>query len=813
MPETPELDLVVTNALVVRAGEEEPQRLDVGISDGRFVAIEESIDPARAAEVLDAAGKPMFPGVVDVHQHWGIYNELSEDAVSESRAAAQGGVTSGITYIRTGAYYLNRTGPYREIFPDVLSAVEGRAYVDYAFHVAPILEEHIDEIPTMIEEFGVPSFKIFMFYGAHGLHGRSNDQGSFLMIPEDQSYDIAHFEFVMRGVQKARQDERFAKDRDHISLSLHCETAEIMRAYTKLVEAEGTLKGLEAYSAARPPHSEGLAITIASYLAHETELPNINLLHLSSRKAIEAAMMMAATFPHIDFRREVTVGHLLADCETANLGGKVNPPLRPREDVEALWEHVLAGDFSWVTSDHACCKDETKFGDPRDDVFVAKSGFGGTEYLLPGLVSEGRKRGLSYPRIAELVSRNPADRFGLAQQGRHRRRAGRGLLPRRRRRRVRRTRRGVAVVAGVHPVRGLRADRPGHRHLPARRARVAWRRRRRATPADSSYGAPATEPGQARESVSWASRRTAASTRRPSSSRVTPPPAASARAISLRARSRVSGSGASTSLMVGTWSGCTAVRERKPRSTRWRVGLANASRSRKSVDVGATGAASPAAAACCTISSRSASTAASVPGVRRTRRSASRSTSPTPNERTRGRRASVGRATSVAAVSTRATTPSRFHTALGLEPRQLVVGLRQDIGRGLRHQEPVNGRVHSGLQVLGEELGTDADPDLRTGSSWSGLQPQPQLLTRLGLVRQRDGVLEVDHDGIRLAGVGLREQVGSRRRHVEERSWQRCRRHGRGHRAPPGRSRSVIASAAATTCRACVWWRSSTSAE
>ena len=45
----------------------------------------------------------------------------------------------------------------------------------------------------------MPSFKIFMFYGSHGLHGRSADQGSFLMIPEDESYDLAHFEFVMRG--------------------------------------------------------------------------------------------------------------------------------------------------------------------------------------------------------------------------------------------------------------------------------------------------------------------------------------------------------------------------------------------------------------------------------------------------------------------------------------------------------------------------------------------------------------------------------------------------------------------------------------
>ncbi|MCW2838827.1 MAG: allB [Aeromicrobium sp.] len=411
-----EFDLLITNAQVVRPGHDAPERLDVAVKDGRFAAFEADIDPARAGEVLDAGGKHLFPGAVDVHQHWGIYNELGEDTSTESQASAQGGVTSGITYMRTGAYYLNRSGPYKEIFPDVLAAADGRAYIDYGFHIAPILAEHIDEIPFLIES-GVPSFKVFMFYGSHGLHGRSSDQGSFLMLPEDESYDIAHFEFIMRGLQKAREDERFAADRDHISLSLHCETAEIMRAYTKLVEADGTLTGLEAYSASRPPHSEGLAITIASYLAHETELPNINLLHLTSRKAIEAAMLMQTTFPHINFRREVTVGHLLADFHTANLGGKVNPPLRSREDVEALWDHVLAGNVSWVTSDHACCKDETKFGEPRDDVFVAKSGFGGTEYLLPGMISEGRKRGLSYNAIAELTARNPADRFGLAGKG------------------------------------------------------------------------------------------------------------------------------------------------------------------------------------------------------------------------------------------------------------------------------------------------------------------------------------------------------------------------------------------------------------
>lgn len=412
------LDLLVKNVRVVRPDRAEVTDADLGIADGKFVRIEPNIPADEAAEVVDGRGRLAYPGVVDVHSHWGIYNALAEDTATESRAAAQGGVTTAINYMRTGAYYMNSTGPYAKVFPEVLAASEGRAYIDYGYHLAPILQKHIEEIPDLIGEYGVSSFKIFMFYGTHGLHGRSESQGSFLMLPEGESYDYAHFEFVMRGIQKAREDERFRDIADSISLSLHCETAEIMRAYTKLVEEDGTLEGLAAYSASRPPHSEGLAITIASYLAHETALPNINLLHLSSRKAIEAAMLMAKTFPHIDFRREVTIGHLLADIDTASgIGGKVNPPLRPREDVEALWEHLLEGNFDWVTSDHACCRDETKFGEPRENVWVAKSGFGGTEYLLPGLITEGRKRGLSDQRIAQLSSWNPAQRFGLFTKG------------------------------------------------------------------------------------------------------------------------------------------------------------------------------------------------------------------------------------------------------------------------------------------------------------------------------------------------------------------------------------------------------------
>lgn len=409
-----ELDLIITNVQAVLPGQAEAQTVDLGIKDGKFARIEANLDPSLAAEVVDGKGRTAFPGVVDAHQHWGIYNPLSEDVRTESRASAQGGVTTSLSYMRSGQYYLNKSGDYSEFFPEVLGLTDGNAAIDYTYHLAPMSKSQIDEIPALVKDHGVTSFKVYMFYGSYGLHGRSDDQSAFLMTPEGERYDYAHFEFVMRGVQKAREEN--PEIADQISLSLHCETAEIMAAYTKIVEEDGQLSGLPAYSASRPPHSEGLAVTIASYLAHETNLPTINLLHLTSRKAVEAALTMAAAFPHIDFRREVTVGHLLADCDTAHgVGGKVNPPLRPREDVEALWGYLLDGKIDWVVSDHACCKEELKFGTPKEDVFVAKSGFGGAEYLLAGMVSEGRKRGLSLGRIAELTAQNPAERYGLGK--------------------------------------------------------------------------------------------------------------------------------------------------------------------------------------------------------------------------------------------------------------------------------------------------------------------------------------------------------------------------------------------------------------
>jgi allantoinase len=410
-------DLVIRNARVVRPNRTSVDGLDIAIKDGKIVRLAPEIRPEESKEVFDAKHLLAFPGCVDAHMHVGIYAPLAQDAVSESKAAATGGVTSSLNYMRTGQYYLNRGGPYREFMPEVLRQADGRFWVDYGFHVAPIEAGHIDEMEHLALDHGVTSFKIFMFYGGYGLHGRSSSQNEFLMIGPDERYDIAHFEFIMRSAQRLMAAH--PELADHISVSLHCELADILTAYTRIVEREGRLTGLEAYSAARPPHAEGLAIWIASYLANETNCLNINLLHLSSRKAIDAAWTMQQVFPHIAFRREVTVGHLLldTDCKCA-VHAKVNPPIRPREDVEALWEAVLTRKVDWIVSDHACCSTEQKWSkDDPDNIWLARSGFGGTEYLLSSVVSEGSKRGMSYNHMAELLSWKPAMRFGLLDKG------------------------------------------------------------------------------------------------------------------------------------------------------------------------------------------------------------------------------------------------------------------------------------------------------------------------------------------------------------------------------------------------------------
>ena len=113
----PEFDLLIKNVRVVRPHGNVVHDADIAITGGKIAKVAPGIDPARASEVFDGNGRLAFPGVVDAHMHSGIYSPLEEDAVSESKAAAMGGVTSSLNYFRTGQYYLNKGGPLRQVLP------------------------------------------------------------------------------------------------------------------------------------------------------------------------------------------------------------------------------------------------------------------------------------------------------------------------------------------------------------------------------------------------------------------------------------------------------------------------------------------------------------------------------------------------------------------------------------------------------------------------------------------------------------------------------------------------------------------------
>ena len=411
-------DLLITNVRVVRPNHTELYNHDIAIKDGKIVTVGEGLDGDSAEKILDGNGMLAFPGAIDAHMHIGIYRSLDEDARTESQAAASGGVTTAITYIRTGSYYLNQGGSWRDFFPRVLELSAGNYYVDYAYHVSPIESLQLEELEYLAVEQGAPNFgEVFMFYGSHGLHGRSDNQRKWLMLQDGDNYDVAHFDQICRAA--ARLQQKHPELAPYIQVSWHCETPELLRAYEPVAQ-NSDLEGLEAYSAARPPHSEATAIWVAASLAHHAGLQQTNILHITSRAAMDAALAAREAFPDVNFGMEVAAGHLLLDYANCYAGayGKVNPPLRSPEDREYLWERVIDETIEWVITDHANCPPEMKVlaEDPRN-IWKARAGFGGTEYLLPGIFSEATKRGLTPNRVAELVSWTPCRRMGVLNKG------------------------------------------------------------------------------------------------------------------------------------------------------------------------------------------------------------------------------------------------------------------------------------------------------------------------------------------------------------------------------------------------------------
>src|SRR4030081_2690677 len=154
-------DTVIVNGRVATATD--TYSSDVAIGDGKISALGQSLPRENAEKIIDAAGKFVFPGGIDVHTHLDMPfggTTSADDFETGTRAAAFGGTT---TLIDFAIQYKGQT--LRTAFDTWMQKAQSKAVTDYAFHciITDVGSAQLEEMGQLVHE-GVTSFKLFMAY-------------------------------------------------------------------------------------------------------------------------------------------------------------------------------------------------------------------------------------------------------------------------------------------------------------------------------------------------------------------------------------------------------------------------------------------------------------------------------------------------------------------------------------------------------------------------------------------------------------------------------------------------------------------------
>jgi dihydropyrimidinase len=375
-----ELDLVIRGGHVVTAGSDAVA--DIGIARGTIAQIGGDL---QAREEIDAAGKLVFPGVVDVHVHLSLVpGEMHdptwvEDFASGSAAAAAGGVTTvgNMSFLAKGE--LPMAGLERE-----LAVAQTQASVDFLLHpvLASPTPEVLAQIP-MLRDQGFTSIKYFM---------------------SEPGFDAQAQGFV--------EVTRRAGELGMISM-IHCEDAALIGDATHQLVHQGHT-ALRYYPQSRPDVAEVVATQRAISIAEATGAP-IYIVHLSSARALEACAEAQARGLPVYVETRPLYLHLSAErFEEEGAGRYVGqPPLREPGDIDALWHGLRQGTVHTVCTDHAPWSLAAKL-DPAHSITRLRPGVENLQVMLPMLYSEGVRQGrISVQRMVEVLSTNAAKLFGL----------------------------------------------------------------------------------------------------------------------------------------------------------------------------------------------------------------------------------------------------------------------------------------------------------------------------------------------------------------------------------------------------------------
>ncbi len=339
----------------------------------------------QADKTIDAAGKYVIPGGIDVHTHMDMPfggTMSSDDFETGTRAAAFGGTTCLIDFA------IQSKGTKMRDALDTWWKKGEKATIDFGLHmiITDLPEAHIEDMNEMVRE-GVTSFKLFMAYP------------NVLMVDDAT---------IFRAMQKTGSNGAL--------VCMHAENGGVIDLLVQKALAEG--KTAPIYHAlTRPTTAEAEAVNRSIALSQMAGAP-VYIVHLSSADALER--VSEARDKGIPVFAETCPQYLLLsveDLDRPNFEGAkyvFTPPLREKWHQEKLWAGLKKNTLQIVSTDHCpfCFKEQKEMG--RDNFAKIPNGGPGVENRLQLIHHHGvNKKRISLNRWVEIVSTTPAKMFGL----------------------------------------------------------------------------------------------------------------------------------------------------------------------------------------------------------------------------------------------------------------------------------------------------------------------------------------------------------------------------------------------------------------
>ena len=377
-------DTIIRNGSVVTATD--TYTADIAIVSGKITAIGTDLPSQNAGRILDATGKLVLPGGIDVHTHLDMPfggTTSADDFETGTRAAAFGGTT---TLIDFAIQYKGQ--PLCQAFDTWMSKAASKAVCDYAFHciVTDISGGQLSEMNDLVHE-GVTSFKLFMAY-----------PGVFML--DDGS--------IFKALQTTAKNGGM--------VCMHAENGSAIDVIVQQALAEGK-RAPKYHALTRPTTAEAEAVGRAIALAEMAGAP-IYIVHLSCNDALEK--IREARDRGLPVYAETCPQYLYLSLENMDAPGfegakyVFTPPLREKWNQEKLWNGLKHDHLQVVSTDHCpfCFKEQKEMG--RDDFTKIPNGGPGVEHRMSLIYSGGVASGrFNANRFVELVSTTPAKLFGL----------------------------------------------------------------------------------------------------------------------------------------------------------------------------------------------------------------------------------------------------------------------------------------------------------------------------------------------------------------------------------------------------------------